>query len=274
MHETILQKVTQALRGCPGILAVVLGGSHATGTATETSDIDIGIYYDPAALDLAFLNRAAQSLDDARRADLVCPAGGWGPWVNCGGWLSIDGVHVDLILRDQTRVQSILDSTDRGLFSCHYQTGHPHAYLDVMYRGELACCRILHANDPAFMQQKQRAEVYPPALQKALVDFFRFEAGFSCGFLENYAAGKDAYYLAGQAFRSVSALNQALFALNKQWLLNEKKAVLRAEQFAFKLPDYKKRTDSVFRTVADDPVLAAKLLHELCSELDDLCSAL
>lgn len=62
----------------------------------------------------------------------------------------MDGRPVDLILRNIARVKQVIEKTDAGETAAHYQTGHPHAYLDVMYRGELASCRILYASDPAF----------------------------------------------------------------------------------------------------------------------------
>ena len=52
---------------------------------------------------------------------------------------------MDLILRDWDRVMEAVRETDRGEFSAHYQTGHPHAFLNVAYRGELAACRVLYS---------------------------------------------------------------------------------------------------------------------------------
>lgn len=266
----IIEKVTAELQDLPFIEAIVLGGSRATGTAAENSDIDIGIYYDPAALDLPALNAAAKELDDLGRDDLVCGEGGWGNWVNCGGWLSIGGQHVDLILRDWTRVLKIIQMSDRGEFSCHYQTGHPHAYVDVMYRGELAECRTLYAKSDAFSTQKARAQVYPVALKKAIADFFLFEAGFSCGFAENYAGINDASYIAGNVFRSVSALCQALFAMNGKWLLNEKRAVTRAAELPICPERLRERVDEVYAMVVSQPEKAAALLRTLCADAEAL----
>ena len=44
--QTILDEVTGKLRGVPGVVGVVLGGSRARGTHRSDSDVDIGIYYD------------------------------------------------------------------------------------------------------------------------------------------------------------------------------------------------------------------------------------
>ena len=130
--EKLLQKITASVKVCPGVQGIVLGGSQVTGTAGPDSDLDVGVYYDWETLDLEQLNAIALSLDDKHRENLVCPEGGWGPWVNCGGWLIIDGVPVDLILRDVDRVKKAVESAERGEFSAHYQTGHPHAFLVVM----------------------------------------------------------------------------------------------------------------------------------------------
>ena len=44
--QHIIDKVTHKLKGIPGIVGIVLGGSRARGTHSKNSDIDIGIYYD------------------------------------------------------------------------------------------------------------------------------------------------------------------------------------------------------------------------------------
>ena len=114
MIEHLLQRIAGELARCPFVAGVVLGGSRATGTATEASDIDIGIYYDGEEIDFDRLNEIAARLDDGRRQNLICREGGWGNWVNCGGWLTVERYHVDLILRETGRVRDILDRISRG----------------------------------------------------------------------------------------------------------------------------------------------------------------
>ena len=48
MSDPILSRIVPVLAGVPGIAAVALGGSRARGTATETSDYDIGLYFSAA----------------------------------------------------------------------------------------------------------------------------------------------------------------------------------------------------------------------------------
>lgn len=81
-------------------------------------------------------------MDDWHRSNLVVPLEVWGDWVNGGGWLVINGYHVNLILRDIERVEQIMKDTEEGIVTANYQTGHPHGYIGAMYRGELAISKV------------------------------------------------------------------------------------------------------------------------------------
>lgn len=63
MIDKIIDKITEALKDIPGIVAIVLGGSRARGNENIDSDIDIGIYYN-SCLDLKILNEVSSLLDD------------------------------------------------------------------------------------------------------------------------------------------------------------------------------------------------------------------
>ena len=71
------------------MLGSIEGGSRAAGTADETSDWDVGVYYRDG-LDLAPLARYGE----------VHPPGSWGRIMNGGAWLSLEGTKVDVLLRD------------------------------------------------------------------------------------------------------------------------------------------------------------------------------
>jgi hypothetical protein len=221
--KTILDKVVSVLADVSGIQAVVLGGSRARGTHSSESDIDIGIYYDKETLDLVSLNKAAKLVDDEHRDNLIVPPGEWGQWVNGGGWLVIGGYHVDFILRDAEKVKIVISECQEGVISAHYQTGHPHAYMNVMYMGELAVCKILWDKQGKFIALKQVAEKYPPKLKRAIIGFFTFEAEFSLMFAESNSKKNDVYYVTAHIVRTISALNQVLFAVNEEYCLNEKR---------------------------------------------------
>ena|SRR5689334_12095405 len=111
--DDLIGDLVERVRGIDGVAAVVLGGSRARNTHTAESDIDLGIYYDPAAqLDIIMLGRVAQAVDDAHRPGLVTAIGGWGPWINGGGWLTVRGIAVDFLYRDLILQCHLFVSTD------------------------------------------------------------------------------------------------------------------------------------------------------------------
>lgn len=271
--DRITKMVTQSIQDLSGVQAIVLGGSRARGTHSPESDIDIGIYYEAVALDVSQLNNCARALDDESRDDLIAVPREWGEWVNGGGWLVIDGHHVDLILRETARVATEIDNCRAGRVTAHYQTGHPHAYLNVMYVGELAISRILWDGTGEVTYLKSAAETYPAELKSALVDFFTFEAGFSAMFAAANAGKDDPYYVHAHLSRSVSCLNQVLFALNDQYCVNEKKAVRMIDSFPISPVRYRIRVADLFSTAADDLTVSCDLLHALIDETQALIDA-
>jgi predicted nucleotidyltransferase len=270
MVDNIIHLVTEKLSSMPCIEGIVLGGSRARGTHAEDSDIDIGIYYKSESFDLTAINQIATELDDEHRNNLVVPPGAWGDWINGGGWLVINGYHVDLILRDIKRVEQIIKDTEQGIVTANYQTGHPHGYISAMYRGELAISKIQYANDENFYEFKKQAERYPTALQKGLTEFFMFEAGFSLMFAENNIDKDDVSYVCGHCFRSISSLNQVLFAINKEYCINEKKAVKMIEKFKIKPSDYKERVDKIISLISTDADCTRKGIEILQRLVDEV----
>src|SRR5690554_956058 len=270
MIDNIIQSVTEKLSSLPCIEGIVLGGSRARGTHTEDSDIDIGIYYNSELFDLIAIKQIAAELDDENRNNLVVPPRAWGDWINGGGWLVINGYHVDLILRDIKRVEKIIKDTEQGIVTANYQTGHPHGYISAMYRGEMAIRRIQYAKDEKFYEINKHAERYPTSLQKGLTEFFMFEAGFSLMCAENNIDKDDVSYVCGRCFRSMSSLKKVLFAINKEYCINEKKAVKMIEDFKIKPSDYKERVDKVISLISTDVDCTRKgieILQRLVNEV-------
>ncbi len=272
--QDIINGISQDLKGIPGVVGIVLGGSRARGTNHATSDIDIGIYYDEAAgFDVDEVSRVAANWDDDRREKLVTPLGGWGAWVNAGGWLVVQGYHVDLILRDIKRVAQVIDECLAGKVTTHYHAGHPHAYLNVIYMGEVAVCKILAETTNQVSALKAKTRPYPKALKEAIIGYFMFEAPFSLMLAKGYSGKDDVSYVAGHCFRAVSCLNQALFALNEEYCINEKKAVRMIEGFNKKPRDYKGRIDKVFTLLSADKESTrqgVEILQELVDETETL----
>jgi predicted nucleotidyltransferase len=266
--KDIIDSIIRSLKDINGLEAIVLGGSRAKGTHSPDSDIDIGLYYDKETIDLPLLEKRAQELDQDHRENLLSKPGEWGKWVNGGCWITIGNIPVDFILRDVSRVKKAIEECREGIVSPHYQTGHPHAYFNAMYMGELAICKMLWNQDDEILRLKALAEEYPQKLKKELIRFFSFEAGFSQMLAEKSIAGDDVYYVSAHLVRSISALNQILFALNEQYCINEKKAVKMIDGFSISPNHYKEKVDAIFSLSGTDLFGAYDHLKRLINEVD------
>ncbi|MNM76348.1 Nucleotidyltransferase domain protein [compost metagenome] len=269
--EHILERIVNRLQGTEGLQAIVLGGSRATNTHRPDSDIDIGLYYEGEnGLDITGLGQIATELDDQHRNDLLTGIGEWGPGVNGGGWLVIGGYHVDFLYRDMTVVRKAVEDCCEGIVQMMYQTGHPHAFLNSIYMGEVAVCRILWEREDRLTRLKNQTHPYPPLLREGMLRQFLFEAGFSLMLMESSADRDDISYVTGHAFRSVSSLNQALYALNGRYCLNEKKAVRNIQSFDIRPERYKDRLDLMYGKLGPDPKGIRESIHELRTLLDEV----
>ena len=230
--DVLLARLGRAIGGVPGIRAIVLGGSRARGEAAPHSDYDIGLYYEADnPIDTGRLAKAAMLLPGAASSS-VTAIGEWGPWINGGAWLTVDGRRVDLLYRELGKVRGVIEACHAGRVERVYQPGHPHAFVSAIYMGEVALARVLWDPDQVMAPLKRQCTPYPPALAEALIRTFLWEARFA---VENGRHGRgrdDPAYVAGCGFRAVACLCQSLFALNNVYLLNEKGAPQAAETLA------------------------------------------
>ena len=270
--EALLRHLVVTLSSVPGVEAIALGGSRARGTAVATSDYDIGLYYRAnQPIDVAALSEVATTLDDRGAEASVTPIGGWGPWIDGGGWLVVDGVHVDLLYRDIDRVAAAIDDAHAGKVERFYQPGHPHAFLPTIYMGEAASARLLHDPAGTLAALQRRTAPYPAALARALRERFEWEAEFSLANARKSLDRGDVSYLAGCAFRAVACLCQTLFALNGVYLLNEKGAVAAAGGFARAPSDFAVRVTAVFADLGSGvPAAGLDRLRDLIVETRSL----
>jgi Nucleotidyltransferase domain len=238
MHDDpITERVSAALASVPGVAALVLGGSRGRGTATQDSDHDFGLYYEPERpVDIAALEAAVRPLLDDPAWCTITPIGEWGPRINGGGWLSIDGRKVDLLYRDLSRVRAVIDDCKAGRITMDYQPGHPHGFCSSVYAGEIATCRPL--SDPQEVVSRLKAAVlpFPAPLKRAIIGKFLWEVQFAADNAALAIKRGEQTHVAGCAYRALCCTAQVLFAINDRYLINEKGALAEAATFPVTVP--------------------------------------
>lgn len=180
--------------------------------------MDLGLYYRPP-LDVTTLGRLARDLAGSD-AQVTAP-GQWGPWVDGGGWLTIDGTAVDWIYRDLDRVHRSWHQAQVGEVVWHAQTGHPLGVPSFAYAGEAALDVVLADPGGDLTPLHRAARDYPPRLRAAVVESLA-ESEFIVGGARKAAPRGDSAYVAGCLFRAVGLCAHAAHAAAGRWVVNEK----------------------------------------------------
>ena len=270
--DGLLQRVVTALAEVAGIVAIVLGGSRARGTAHEGSDYDIGLYFSSTLpLDTDQLLVAVKTLVDDPGAAKVTSVGEWGPWIVGGAWLSVERHKVDLLYRNVEEVGDVIEACRSGEISMHYQPGHPHGFCSAIWMGEIALCKVLHDASGTIAALKAKTMPYPAPLRDALIRRFAWEVLFAIENGELAAARDEQTHVAGCVYRALACVAQVLFALNGRYLINEKGGLEEAAMFPLTIRNLMGRTTQVWRLIGPgDFRRAFAMLRAMERELDEL----
>ncbi len=203
------------LAGLPGAVAVVLGGSRATGAHRPDSDGDLGLYY----------RGSQRPLDPGDIRGLgysghVSGLGEWGPIVHGGAWLTVDGTPVDVLFRDLDTVGRWLEDAEHGRFEVLTQNGYLAGAPTYLPVGELALCRPVAGELPR--------PGFPAALAAGAPARWAGRARVSLMFAGTYARTPDPACCAGMLAHAVLCAGHARLAGRREWALNEKRLVHRA----------------------------------------------
>ncbi|MFI6295923.1 nucleotidyltransferase domain-containing protein [Nonomuraea sp. NPDC050790] len=269
VDDRALGALAQRLIEIPGVVAVVLGGSRARGTYHPDSDIDLGLYY-RGDLDVMTL-RALAVQETGQQAEVTDP-GGWGPWVNGAGWLTIDNWRVDWIYRDLDRVDQIWADCQVGRYEVGTQAGHPLGFYSHSYAGEVALCQVLADPSRELTNLRERAQTYPLALSAALVNGL-WEADFSVTLARYGAAGTDPTYAAGCLFRAVGVACHALHGHAGQWLINEEGMVASADRLPIAPHNFAARAQRLLGHVGESTQLIEQIVSKAATLVGEVKTA-
>ena len=254
--QALLTRLVDDLARVPGVEAVVLGGSYARGTAHDTSDLDLGLYYfERAPVSLAEIKRIAAAVSN-QNTPVVTDFYGWGPWVNGGAWIQTEAGKVDFIYRNLDQVARTISEAQQGLHRHDYEQQPAYGFYSVIYLAETRLCLPLY--DPAgrIAGLKGRVDPYPARLKEKVVADSLWNAEFSLLFARNFAAAADVYNTVGCLARVATNLTQALFALNETYFISDKKVMEELARFSLLPAGY---VETLARILAHPGETAAEL---------------
>jgi hypothetical protein len=120
--------------------------------------------------------------------------------------------------------------------------------------GEIAYCEPLFDPRETLSELKALTLPYPRPLREALIRRFAGEVLFSIENAELAALREDQTHVAGCAYRALTCIAQVLFALNGQYLVNEKGALQQAAEFPLTIPDLMEQTAAIWRRIGNKAI--------------------
>ena len=241
----LLDQLVGQLSAVPGIQAVVLGGSYASGTQHAASDLDIGLYYaEDRPFAIADIRRIADGVS-AEGPATVTEFYGWGAWVNGGAWIHTQHGKVDFLYRNLNQIERTIDEAQQGISRHDYDQQPAYGFYSVIYLAETQICIPLYDPEQRIAGLKRRVEVYPPRLKQKIIADSLWSAEFTLLHARSFAAQGDIYNTAGCLTRAAANLTQALFALNERYFMRDKKVMETMAGFAHLPPGYIEQVNRV-----------------------------
>ncbi|WP_033293487.1 nucleotidyltransferase domain-containing protein [Amycolatopsis jejuensis] len=212
--ETFAGYVADLLAALPGVTAVALGGSRASGTHRADSDWDYAVYY-----------RGSFDPDDLRALGLPGTVSGLGEWgggvFNGGAWLTVEGRPVDVHYRDLDVVEHELAEARAGRFRWEPLAFHLAGIPSYLVVAELALNRVLRGELPR--------PSYPELLRVSAPDFWHAAAERTLTYARSaYVQHDKRTETAASAGVAAMQTAHAVLAARGEWVTNEKTLLDRA----------------------------------------------
>jgi hypothetical protein len=259
--QAFLRNLVAYLSKIPNLLAVVLGGSYASGTQRPASDMDIGLYYSEAEpFSIEEIKNAAATISKPGSSWTVTGFYEWGAWVNGGAWIETEVGKVDFLYRNLDQVRAVIQEAHQGIFRHDYDQQPANGYYSVGYLAETQICLPLF--DPAshIFTLKEQVRIYPPKLKQAIIQNSLWSAEFTLIHAHSFSQIGDIYNTTGCLIRIAANLTQALFAVNERYFMSDKKVIDTISSFD-KLPD--EYLDRVLKTLARPGSTPLDLSHSV-----------
>jgi hypothetical protein len=242
----LLAYLVESLVAIPRVVAVVLGGSYASGLQTSASDLDIGIYYaeaDPFPLEQ--IRRIAMQISRPGQPPTVTGFYEWGAWVNGGAWIQTAAGKVDFLYRNLEQVQKAIQDAQAGIYQHDYDQQPSNGFYSICYLAETEICLPLYDPQGRIADLKQQVQGYPPKLKQKIIAGSLWGTEFTLIHARGFAGKADVYNTAGCLVRAAAHLTQALFALNERYFLGDKRILETIAGFKQAPIDYTKHISAI-----------------------------
>jgi predicted nucleotidyltransferase len=214
----LAKTIATAFAELPEVQAVLLGGSHATGKADETSDLDLYIYLDK---EIAVETRATIIKPRASYAELENKF-----WETEDYWLEPDGRKVEVIYRGAWVVEHLKNLLENHQAQLGYSTSIWHSVLTAV---------ILFERDNWFTALQNKVCVpYSDELANAIIakNFPLLKGSMAAHPRELYKAATrdDVVTVHRRVEALLNSYFDVLFALNRELHTGEKHLLFYAEK--------------------------------------------
>ncbi len=261
------------LKEIPNLTAIVVGGSHATGTNRPDSDIDLGIYYkEESPFDIKSIQKLAAKLNDTPNP-IVSDFDGWGRWVNGGTWLTIKNQRLDFIYRNINFVEQTIDDCINGEIESDYYQEPPSGFHSFIYCAETKSCKILYDPEGIILELKRKVKIYPPKLKEKIINTSLWDAEFSLSRAKGFASRNEISLVASSATRITHDLIQVIYALNNKYFMSVKKTYKDIPQFGIVPNNFIEQVEKGLGNIGTSSTFLSETLQKF-SQLIEECKLL
>lgn len=243
--QSVLDDVTEELKNIDNIKAIVLGGSYATGMATDTSDLDIAIYYyEEKPFDIEAIKLIAGKYANVDKPT-VTGFYEWGPWVNGGAWIKTAKGKVDILYKNIDQITSTIEKVKRGVWENHFEQQPPYGFSSLIFLAETKYCIPLHDPQGIIQSLKSMVLSYPEILKRTVIQQSLWSAEFTIWHADSFAIKGDVYNTMGCLTRAVKNIVTTLFSINELYPIGDKRAIEIIEQSKIKPTHFSERIGKI-----------------------------
>ena len=259
----LLDEIVAALKTVPNMAAIALGGSHARGTDTPFSDLDIGLYYfEHSPFDIEAIRKIAGRFA-SNGEPTVTGFYEWGPFVNGGAWIENSVCKIDFLYRNTMQLARTIAEAENGIWSHSFDQQPPFGFRSVTTLGEIHCCKSLYDPTDWLAAQKRRVTRYPVKLKQRIIQDALWLGEFSFLFADDFARNGDVPNTVACMTRIFHYLVQALFALNETYFVSDKRVLEEMAKFRRCPNEFGARTSDVLAQPGHAPAKLDTSLRSL-----------